>query len=68
MGDLGDKWFAQGVVVPNIGLRGLASQAFKILIVLLKNNLEQFEDGPLEFIHLDLSLSFATRRRSAADV
>lgn len=49
----------QGVVVPNVALR--------------EHDIEQFEDDPLEFIRLDLSLSsagtdLATRRQAAADV
>ncbi|KAG6841642.1 hypothetical protein C0991_008627 [Blastosporella zonata] len=49
----------QGVVVPNVALR--------------EHDVEQFEDDPLEFIRLDLSLSSAgtdaaTRRQAAADV
>ncbi|KAF4612796.1 hypothetical protein D9613_011749 [Agrocybe pediades] len=49
----------QGVVVPNVTLR--------------EHDVEQFEDDPLEFIRLDLSLSatgtdLATRRQAAADV
>ncbi|KAG6917213.1 hypothetical protein DXG01_003418 [Tephrocybe rancida] len=49
----------QGVVVPNVTLR--------------EHDVEQFEDDPLEFIRLDLSLSSAgsdaaTRRQAAADV
>ncbi|KAG6828872.1 hypothetical protein H0H92_006481 [Tricholoma furcatifolium] len=49
----------QGVVVPNVSLR--------------EHDVEQFEDDPLEFVRLDLSLSSAgtdaaTRRQSAADV
>lgn len=49
----------QGVVIPNVSLREL--------------DVEQFEDDPLEFIRLDLSLSaagtdLATRRHAAADV
>ncbi|TFK71152.1 importin alpha re-exporter [Pluteus cervinus] len=50
----------QGVVVPNVALR--------------EHELEQFEDDPLEFIRLDLSLPGAagvdvmTRRQAAADV
>jgi len=49
----------QGVVVPNVALR--------------EHDVEQFEDDPLEFIRLDLSLSatgtdLATRRQAAADV
>ncbi|KAF9463182.1 CAS/CSE protein [Collybia nuda] len=49
----------QGVVVPNVTLR--------------EHDIEQFEDDPLEFIRLDLSLSstgtdLATRRQAAADV
>ncbi|KAG6331701.1 hypothetical protein ID866_7388 [Astraeus odoratus] len=54
----------QGVVVPNVGLRD--------------HEMEQFEDDPLEFIRLDLSLptgsggagsaEVSTRRQAAADV
>lgn len=49
----------QGVVIPNVSLR--------------EHDVEQFEDDPLEFIRLDLSLSatgtdLATRRHAAADV
>ncbi|KAF8063522.1 CAS/CSE protein [Lyophyllum atratum] len=49
----------QGVVVPNVALR--------------EHDVEQFEDDPLEFIRLDLSLSSAgtdaaTRRQAGADV
>ncbi|EKM56806.1 uncharacterized protein PHACADRAFT_141741 [Phanerochaete carnosa HHB-10118-sp] len=56
----------QGVVVPNVGLR--------------EHEIEQFEDDPLEYIRLDLSLPSAsgglglgshdamTRRQAAADV
>ncbi|KAK0194119.1 CAS/CSE protein [Armillaria mellea] len=49
----------EGVVVPNTSLR--------------EHDVEQFEDDPLEYIRLDLSLSsagtdLATRRHSAADV
>ncbi|KAF8148458.1 importin alpha re-exporter [Crassisporium funariophilum] len=49
----------QGVVVPNVALR--------------EHDIEQFEDDPLEFIRLDLSVSatgtdLATRRQAAADV
>ncbi|CAL1709388.1 unnamed protein product [Somion occarium] len=56
----------QGVVVPNIGLR--------------EHEIEQFEDDPLEYIRLDLSLpassgglglgshDVVTRRQAAADV
>ncbi|RDB24273.1 Importin alpha re-exporter [Hypsizygus marmoreus] len=49
----------QGVVVPNVALR--------------EHDIEQFEDDPLEFIRLDLSLSSsgtegATRRQAGADV
>ena len=42
----------QGVIISNVTLR--------------KHDVEQFEDDPLEFIHLDLSC--ATRRQAAADV
>ena len=49
----------QGVVIPNVALR--------------EHDIEQFEDDPLEFIRLDLSVSasgtdLATRRQAAADV
>ncbi|KAJ7594086.1 CAS/CSE protein [Mycena floridula] len=48
----------EGVVIPNVALR--------------EHDIEQFEDDPLEFIRLDLSLSstgdLATRRHAAADV
>ncbi|KIM79693.1 hypothetical protein PILCRDRAFT_791278, partial [Piloderma croceum F 1598] len=53
----------EGVVVPNVGLRD--------------HEMEQFEDDPLEFIRLDLSLpgsstglsaDITTRRQAAADV
>jgi len=49
----------QGVVVPNVALR--------------EHDIEQFEDDPLEYVRLDMSLSAAgtdaaTRRQSAADV
>jgi exportin-2 (importin alpha re-exporter) len=49
----------QGVVIPNVALR--------------EHDIEQFEDDPLEFIRLDLSIStsgtdLATRRQAAADV
>lgn len=49
----------QGVVIPNVALR--------------EHEIEQFEDDPLEYIRLDLSLSvtgadLATRRQAAADV
>ena len=42
----------QGVIISSVTLR--------------KHDVEQFEDDPLEFIHLDLSR--ATRRQTAADV
>lgn len=47
----------QGVVIPNVALR--------------EHDVEQFEDDPLEFIRLDLSISstdLVTRRQAAADV
>ena len=49
----------QGVVISNVTLR--------------EHDVEQFEDDPLEFIRLDLSISasgtdLATRRQAAADV
>ena len=49
----------QGVIIPNVALR--------------EHDIEQFEDDPLEFIRLDLSVSasgtdLATRRQAAADV
>ncbi|KIY62475.1 importin alpha re-exporter [Cylindrobasidium torrendii FP15055 ss-10] len=47
----------EGVVVPNVSLR--------------ECDIEQFEDDPLEFIRLDLSITssdMATRRHAAADV
>ena len=49
----------QGVIISNVTLR--------------EHDIEQFEDDPLEFIRLDLSISasgtdLATRRQAAADV
>ncbi|KAF7419339.1 importin-alpha export receptor [Pleurotus ostreatus] len=49
----------EGVVVPNVALR--------------EHDVEQFEDDPLEFVRLDLSLSatgvdLSTRRHAAADL
>ncbi|ESK86419.1 importin-alpha export [Moniliophthora roreri MCA 2997] len=45
----------EGVVIPNVALR--------------QHELEQFEDDPLEFIRLDLSVGGGvTRRQAAADV
>jgi len=69
------------VIVPNLGLRGqckpdlLLSYAYAIYA---EHEVEQFEDDPLEYIRLDLSLSSTgaggltsegtTRRQAAADV
>jgi exportin-2 (importin alpha re-exporter) len=67
----------QGVVVPNVSLRGKVP-ILRVILLLSKNftlaehELEQFEDDPLEFIRLDLSLpgssEVTTRRQAAADI
>lgn len=73
--------------MPNVGLRGTCHGFFLGYSCLLINPLhaiehgiEQFEDGPLEYIRLDLSLAFSssvsgcltvegtTRRQATADV
>ena len=71
----------QGVVVPNVSLRGEFS--FVTLVqrhtqFTAEHELEQFEDDPLEYIRLDLALpsmggiglsnDAVTRRQAAADV
>ena len=72
----------QGVVVPNVGLRGmcrLRSLPFYLHMCSTEHEIEQFEDDPLEYIRLDLSLpsqsgglglshDVLTRRQAAADV
>jgi hypothetical protein len=70
----------RGVVVPNVGLRGIyivyPKPNVTHLAQLPDHDMEQFEDDPLEFIRLDLSLpslglggaDAATRRQAAADV
>lgn len=69
------------VIVPNLGLRG-ESELDTFLIctyaIGIDHEVEQFEDDPLEYIRLDLSLSSTgtggltsegtTRRQAAADV
>jgi exportin-2 (importin alpha re-exporter) len=64
--------------VPNVGLRGNVLYSLYGLdstqnISCTEHDMEQFEDDPLEFIRLDLSLSsagtdLATRQQAAADV
>jgi exportin-2 (importin alpha re-exporter) len=70
----------QGVVVPNVGLRRaitsypLSRPAYNCLSP--EHEIEQFEDDPLEYVRLDLSLpsvgaggaDTTTRRQAAADV
>ena len=69
----------QGVVVPNVVLRG-ASQSFfhsqhpfcSSAIISSDHEVEQFEDDPLEYIRIDLSIQgtgdTSTRRQAAADL
>lgn len=70
----------QGVVVPNISLRGKYSSSYMVSTcldsghLLAEHEIEQFEDDPLEFIRQDLALpsmgggDASTRRQAAADV
>jgi len=77
----------EGVVVPNIGLRGwYNTRCAEVMASLTQrplsdHDIEQFEDDPLEFIRLDLSVpstsastiggtssEAVTRRQAAADV
>ena len=77
----------EGVVVPNIGLRGQCHVYCAVESLLTRqptpadHDIEQFEDDPLEFIRLDLSVpstsagtiggtnsEAVTRRQAAADV
>ena len=67
----------QGVVVPNVGLRGkscVITWALSDVCGGTDHEIEQFEDDPLEFIRQDLALpsmggvDASTRRQAAADV
>jgi exportin-2 (importin alpha re-exporter) len=66
----------QGVVVPNVSLRGEKYPPFFFLFTSLiwnkEHDVEQFEDDPLEFIRRDLTVTssadVATRRHAASDV